>query len=486
MVDSEVVYDDVDNDTGPEDRRERRWWGLLAVILLLLLLMFCVVTSAQVWVTGGPEQARFIARNLQCLQCHTELIPDFTKPSVHQPFAMKECTTCHTPHGKKVTVTVTSGPRQIWRRYTTTLQWLPLKWWFALSEGRAGRIGVTGGGAGTSESVNVKGKKSTLVLPEQKLCWMCHGDLGGLLADKYTHQPFAAGRCTNCHNPHASDNRALLTQAPNKLCFTCHPIGMELGRKQVHPPVAQGWCIDCHNPHASNYKGILVSAQRKLCFTCHPTVAIMQDMPTQHAPFVNDNCTGCHEPHGSNTLPLLDAPQPGLCYKCHPKIADQFAQKSHHPIGVTLTCSSCHNPHAALYPGLISAKDNKFCYQCHSPVQVTYDKSKHEGQLCVRCHTPHGSPYTPMLRNTNPDLCLECHQPKYFDEASASTYRNNHPVRPSHYDVNARKQLTCTTSCHNPHGTDLNHMLRYYRYPADGGCLMCHAVTKGKIVGVDF
>jgi hypothetical protein len=29
-------------------------------------------------------------------------------------------------------------------------------------------------------------------------------------------------------------------------------------------------------------------------------------------------------------------------------------------------------------------------------------------------------------------------------------------------------------------------MLRYYQYPRDGNCLICHGVVPGKIVGVDF
>ncbi len=487
MTDPEVVTDDVDMQSEEEERpRERRWWGLLAVILLLLLLMFCVVTSARVWVTGGPEQARFIARNMACLQCHTELIPDFSKTAVHSPFALKECTTCHTPHGKKITVSVTKDPGRVWRRWTTSLQWLPLKWWFTLAEGDAATIGTTGAGGTTVTSAKIQGGKSTLVLPEKDLCWMCHGDLAAKLSDDFPHQPFMTGRCSNCHNPHASNYRSLLTQAPNKICFTCHPMGMELSREQAHPPAAQGWCTDCHDPHASNYRGIILTNQRDLCFRCHPSVAVLGGLPVQHAPFLNDDCTGCHEPHGSNYRPLLDAEQPRLCYNCHPGIENQFAQASHHPVGLTLKCASCHDPHAAQYAGLLNAKDNQFCYQCHGSYEQAFAASAHDEQLCITCHTPHGSPYTPILRESNPDLCLQCHPPSGYDESSKTVRRNNHPVRPTHYDVNARENLTCTSSCHNPHGTKYNTMLRYFPAPLDGNCLMCHAVTPGKRVGIDF
>jgi len=491
LIDPEVVVDDVyDDDTEAEEgshQRDKRRWGLLiAALILLLLLLCCIVTTATEWVTRGPEQARFIARNIECLQCHTELIPEYRREVVHNPFALKECTACHTPHGKKVSVTVSSGGGTVWRRYSTILRWLPLNWWFSLSSGRAGKVGTTAGGTTAGKSVQAKGEKSVLVMPEDELCFLCHGDMGSKLSDPYQHQPFMSGRCTNCHDPHASDYTALIKQAPDKICLTCHPIGEELARAQMHPPVAEGWCIDCHDPHASKYKGILEAAQKDLCYRCHPSVAMLDGMPAQHAPFQNGACTDCHEAHGSNYTPLLDAAQPTLCYKCHPAIKNQFAASSHHPVEVNLTCSSCHDPHAAQYSGLINARNNDFCYQCHNQVSVSYDASRHFNTLCIRCHSPHGSGNAPLLRNSNPDLCLECHDPEHFDESSSTRYRNTHPVRPVHYDPNARKGLTCTTSCHDPHGTQYVAMLRYFDIWEDGGCLMCHAVKGRPIVAIDY
>lgn len=491
MVDSEVVFDDqepgevVSDDLAPDidpedqdgERPRRRWLGLVAIIVLLLLLLCCIVTSVEVWVTGGPEQARFIARNIECLQCHTELIPDFSKASVHNPFMLKECTTCHTPHGKKIEVRTTEGPGKVWQRYRTFLQWLPLKWFFSLWDGVTGQTGVTGGRTKGTESTQVKGQTSYLVAPESQLCWTCHGSMGAKLNEEYPHQPFMAGRCTNCHDPHASDFRTLLTQAPNKICFTCHPMGEQLNKAQAHDPAKSGWCIDCHDPHASEYKGILVARQRELCFRCHPTVAGQAGMPVQHQPFLNDNCVyGCHEPHGSDSRPLLIQEEPPLCYRCHGEIEDQFRQPSSHPVGVTLTCASCHDPHAANYPALLNARNNSFCFQCHGDVKALYNKSRHVRTLCIRCHTPHGSMWKPMLRNSNPELCLECHDSYYYDQGKpGEKWRNRHPVRPIFFDQHKKSGLTCSSTCHNPHGTTYNYMLKSYYFPNDGLCLQCHS-----------
>jgi len=474
-----VADDDIEDDSDPdpaqtEDRARRQWYGLSAVILLLLLLLCFGITVADLIVTRGPQQARFVVRNLECLQCHTELIPDFSRPVVHQPFALKECTVCHTPHGKQLTSIVTQGPGKTIRRFRTLLQWLPLRLisavWPGLKGGSDSSVTVAPGDKVVSKTTKGdQDESSYLTMPADKLCWTCHGSMGALLGEPYQHRPFQAGQCGNCHNPHASDNRALLTQAPDKLCFTCHPMGAQINRMQAHPPAKRGWCTDCHSPHASGNKGILVARQRELCFRCHPTVGVLSNLPVQHQPFLEDNCTGCHEPHGSDNLPLLVRAQPGLCFNCHPAIQNQFARTSHHPVGVELTCGSCHNPHAAQYAALIDAQNNAFCYQCHGDKQVAYDDSAHSIMLCVKCHTPHGSQFAPILIAQNPDLCLTCHP--------AMEAQGTHPVRSHFFDLHAKKGLTCSSSCHNPHGTNYQYMLKNFNSPQDGQCLQCHKYT---------
>lgn len=487
LAEPEVVVDDTDIDSSEtEHDRGRRWWGLVVAIVILVLLIFCCVTATEVWRSGGRQQAQFVARNVECLKCHTELIPDFSKTVVHNPFALEECTTCHTPHGKQVAVSITTSPSRLLERTRTMLQWLPMRWWLTLVSGESETIETDPGGTTGAGTANVKGAESLLIAPMEELCWTCHGSMGAKLSDPFQHQPFQAGRCVNCHSPHASDYRGLLAQAPDQLCFTCHPIGRELSRAQAHVPVEEGNCIDCHDPHASQHRGVLVAAQRELCFRCHPSVAAKDGMAVQHEPFLNDNCTGCHEPHGSDYLPLLIADEPALCYECHPGVANEFAQPSAHPVELEMDCSSCHDPHAAQYRGLVNAQNNRFCNQCHETVNTTFVDSNHSGQLCIRCHTPHGSNHRPMLVDRNPDLCLQCHPRRDYGGPTKQVYSNKHPVDPKHYDVNNDSPLTCTSSCHNPHGTDKNHMLRYFASPYDGGCLMCHAVTNGARVGIDY
>lgn len=468
---------------GLDGSSNRRGRLLFAAILLLLLLLCTITTVVETLVSRSPDQIRSITKNIECLQCHTELIPAMSKASVHNPFMLESCTACHTPHGKIEQKSILTGARQTWERTKTLVEWLPLKLVLDLFYSGEKTTGTEGGTKSVTES-KVKGATSELVLPQTELCFMCHGSLGAMMSMEYPHSPFVTGHCTNCHDPHASDFRVLLTMDERDLCITCHRIGPELARTQVHSPVEGRFCTNCHNPHASEYRGILVDNQRDLCFTCHPSVATLSLKAVQHSPFQFDNCTGCHEPHGSNYLPLLRSEEPGLCYECHPDISQDFRKPSHHPVGtVQLNCADCHNPHAADYPALLTARDNAMCYQCHRvQIQASYSASAHKGLLCIRCHTPHGSNYGPLLQERNPELCLRCHDPRYYDEEKG----NNHPMRQYHFDVVAQKPLTCTTTCHNPHGTNQNFMLRNYSSPYDGQCLQCHRKVGYPRVGIDF
>lgn len=475
-----------DEPTGATNRRGR---GVFAAVLLLLLLLCAVTTITQTYVTAGDDQViKSVTRNLECLQCHTELIPEFDRDVVHNPFAMESCTTCHTPHGEIETTTVLEGITQVWNRTRTLVEWLPLK--IVLDVFGTDEDAAEGGGGGIKSVTEkqIKGQESELILPGNELCWLCHGNMGPQRNAEYGHAPFVNGNCIDCHDPHASDVSGMLTVSVEDLCIRCHPLGAQINRAQAHDPVKGFHCTNCHDPHGSAYKGILVDKQRDLCFTCHPSVASRMGMRVIHGPILSDECTGCHEPHGSDYMPLLRKSQPALCYMCHPAIQNDFLKASHHPVGtISLNCTGCHDAHATEYPGLLYDDDNGICYDCHAnPIQVTYDKSAHVETPCWGCHTPHGSNYGPLLKGPQPEVCFSCHPRPDYDDA-AGGYKN-HPVRPVYYDMYAKKALTCTTTCHDPHGSAKGYtrLLRHYEAGLDGNCLICHAAVPGEVVGVDF
>lgn len=459
-----------------EDRRDARS-RIAAVLVLLLLLLMCVVTTGvKTFFEYGPATTKAIAMNAECLVCHTELIPSFAKPAVHNPFATRSCRSCHTPHGLITQTLTTKGGRTTWRGFDTALEWLPLRALFVSYEGVAGMIARDKATGSVSARSQDKGGTSELVAPLSELCWTCHAGLGPKTSMPAQHPPFDEDRCTTCHDPHASDFRTLLIADERDLCVMCHPVAEELARVQKHPPFEQRYCTQCHDPHASEYTGILVDNQRDLCFGCHQGVAQLSNKAVQHQPFVYDQCTGCHEPHAADTQPLLVEAHPDLCYSCHPGVRSDFQRPSRHPVGVALSCPDCHHPHAADYEALIVARDNDLCYRCHAEaIQASYEGSRHQPLLCIRCHTPHGSTLTPMLRAEDPDLCLRCH--------ATFEGKNKHPVRPvsrPRYKNGvmiatywSEQAMTCSLRCHSAHGAPYEFMT-LYPYRRDQMCLVCH------------
>ncbi len=463
--------------TGKSDRRGRV--ALAAVLLLLLLLCAATMIGGTVVERGDDTVIRGVTDNLGCLQCHPEVIPDFYRQVVHDPFRRELCTACHTPHGRVEHETILAGLVAEVSRVRTLVEWLPLKLVLdVFSTGEVTTIVDPGGDVKSSTDTTVGPRGSALVAEPPDLCWMCHVELTRELSYEHTHEPFVRGFCLSCHHPHSSDHDAIARAEPRDLCVGCHAIAGELGMPVVHAPFGRRECLACHGPHATRFTGMIVKRQRDLCFSCHPQIAQLGSKGFQHHPFTYDQCTSCHGYHASRARRLLRQDEPALCYTCHPEIRADFRLASHHPVGTLLRCSSCHGPHATDYPGLLFAENNEICYRCHRvPIQATYDRSRHVDQPCWRCHTPHGSMYRPLLVMNQPELCFRCHERIGYDDRHGGYY--NHPVRSSFYDPVARRGLTCTSTCHNPHGTIHNYMLRHYRAPTDGNCLICHQPKYG-------
>ncbi|MHB8845435.1 MAG: cytochrome c3 family protein [Nitrospirota bacterium] len=119
----------------------------------------------------------------------------------------------------------------------------------------------------------------------QETCTTCHP---GMLKGAFKHGPAAAGTCTLCHDPHAS-NYFWWVRAPSwKLCTTCHDEKKTTGHlvasvrgKVSHPtrgrvdplrPERMLACISCHEPHSSPVKELLAYEIREtyqICGFCH-------------------------------------------------------------------------------------------------------------------------------------------------------------------------------------------------------------------------
>lgn len=173
-------------------------------------------------------------------------------------------------------------------------------------------------------------------------CAQCHGDL---VNKKAVHAAIPMG-CKICHSqldatgvPHRSAGNAPkgLSAAPPALCGNCHAKSLFEG-KLVHAPVAAGTCSTCHDPHASDSVGLLRKDPAALCIDCHADVKKkphlivgfsggghplgdakkstgVPDPLRSGKPFY---CVACHEPHRSD-LPRLGRFDKGMqsCQSCH-------------------------------------------------------------------------------------------------------------------------------------------------------------------------
>jgi predicted CXXCH cytochrome family protein len=144
---------------------------------------------------------------------------------------------------------------------------------------------------------------SLLKEPEPSLCFTCHGNIQALFALPVHHRvPEQLMKCTDCHNPHGSINRASLNASNWETCVKCH---VEKRGPYVyeHPAVRVEGCVACHNPHGSTNRMMLVRREgRQLCLQCHTGFHTQAGVPHGRLGFqTSGECTRCHVAiHGSN------------------------------------------------------------------------------------------------------------------------------------------------------------------------------------------
>jgi DmsE family decaheme c-type cytochrome len=145
----------------------------------------------------------------------------------------------------------------------------------------------------------------------------------------------------------------------------------------------------------------------------------------------------------------------GQCLSCHQNAAMAHWNGSTHS-AMDVSCVDCHGIHPS--EGKPAYAD---CDSCHSDVTAQMSLPSHhpvpEGKMdCMSCHNPHGTLLDGMIKGDERknDLCLECHA------------GHNGPFVFEHSPV-----VEDCGICHVPHGSMVNNMLTESEPYL---CLQCH------------
>ena len=182
-------------------------------------------------------------------------------------------------------------------------------------------------------------------------CATCHVGGGTLGWPASAH---AAGGilCIECHDVKAPyQNRSPSAQA--ELCAGCHSEMRAIFDMPSHHPLREGKmaCSDCHNPHGSEEFGLRTDNVNDLCFGCHAD----KEGPFlyEHEP-VRESCLICHEPKGAVSNNLLKSNEAVLCLRCHAGHEDVHPRLNTPELrrGYMTRCTRCHSQiHGSDLPG---------------------------------------------------------------------------------------------------------------------------------------
>jgi predicted CXXCH cytochrome family protein len=323
-------------------------------------------------------------------------------------------------------------------------------------------------------------------------CLRCHEKLRQQMAGKSVHAPLKEGRCTVCHNPHASDSPNLIPGSVDDLCYGCHKEIMEGAKgKKVHTALRQGPCTQCHDPHAAGAKALLKKNASDLCLSCHEKVGAQLKLAHLNPPFAKKDCLSCHKPHYSSEDGLIGQPTARLCRSCHEPRCKAGGQ-SVAALTRDMDCSGCHNPHGSDQKAILNEfghasfkkgdcrachaelKDGKLplkgsqttlCLGCHEREKVWLERANLHilgSEPCTRCHIAHAGTSQAMLREREGTLCLFCH---------ADTERRMLAAEEVYKGECAPVIQRRCSACHDPHGSSFEH---YLKAGADRACQSCH------------
>lgn len=255
-----------------------------------------------------------------CTACHKTDSPAMQTAHQHQP--LSSCVSCHDPHS--------SNRKGLM---------LPI-----MHEPFAER---------DCSSCHEPAKNGKLVLRNDgfsELCLQCHAETRELLnSAPYVHGILLElDTCITCHDPHASRNANELLRPVVEQCVGCHvQRARERSTKEfLHDPAFRdGGCVICHEPHAAHERSRLRAPINDLCMTCHAsdargdagsnskTLLLFGESVTLPGDYLQS----------IKKIALKAGERKGHPTAEHPVAEQVDPSEPTRP----MTCISCHDPHAA-------------------------------------------------------------------------------------------------------------------------------------------
>jgi len=239
---------------------------------------------------------------------------------------------------------------------------------------------------------------------------------------------------------------------------------------QFHGAGEEAMCGDCHVNLSGQAGGVPEGA---ICIGCHID---FKGRSLLHSKLKKEDCFTCHNQLTNQVHPLSSDPVQNPCYKCHRDKVQQFNQEFIHGPVAGGSCAVCHDPHGSPFSHSLINVEEVLCFSCHEfghemkelPIQ---HKPFLEGK-CGVCHDPHATSNRWILAKSSEKLCFECHSP---GEGNFKNHTHPYNVKPkrrttSSVELSEFGTLECI-SCHNPHASQSEHLLRCVQ---DNTCQGCH------------
>ena len=230
-------------------------------------------------------------------------------------------------------------------------------------------------GCAACHEVKTDGTSTTISLLAQgsELCFVCHEEIKNRIATaKVKHGLLEVGACTDCHDPHGSNQERLLKEPVKALCESCHA-DVVAEKKYIHRPVETS-CVLCHDAHASDFSKHLHAGLNNLCLECHGPKALSIARGEGPVALFNGHVSLPAKPFEQIRWLRLDSEgKRGHPFPNHPVFSSSAANHTVFPSPGDskgeINCLSCHLPHAANgSPDLLvteKADSSVLCVRCH-------------------------------------------------------------------------------------------------------------------------